>query len=64
MWEALPFVLLGVIIVLTPFTVIATYASRLSPRQRTLFLVLYGTAVLLLIVIAAFLANDFLNAHA
>jgi hypothetical protein len=61
MWEALSFALLGVVIVLLPFAVIAIYASRLSPRQRTAFLVLYGAAVLLLIVVVAGIANAFSN---
>ena len=60
-WEAFPYVVLGVVIVLLPFGVISLYASRLTPRQRTGFLVLYGATVLLLIVLAADVANAFSN---
>ena len=59
MWEAFPFALLGVVIVLLPFAVIAIYASRLSPRQRTAFLVLYGATVLLLIIIVSGIGGAF-----
>jgi hypothetical protein len=57
MWNALPAALLGVLIVLLPLTVIAIYASRLSPRQRTAILVLYGATILLLIIIVANIGN-------
>ena len=58
-WEAFPFVLLAVLIVLLPIGVIGLTASKLTPQQRTAFFVLYGAVVLLLIVLAADLQNVF-----
>ncbi len=58
-WEAFPFVLLAVLIVLLPVSVMALTASRLTPQQRTAFLALYGGVVLLLVVLVADIRNAF-----
>ena len=52
-WEAVPFILLGVLVVLLPVGVIGVFASKLLPQQKTAFLVLYAGAVILVSVVAA-----------
>lgn len=52
-WQAIPFILLGVLVVLLPVGVIGVFASHLLSRQRMAFLLLYTGAVLLLSIIAA-----------
>ncbi|MEX0853321.1 MAG: hypothetical protein WD036_08590 [Bauldia sp.] len=52
-WEAVPFILIGVLVVLLPVGVIGVFASRLQERQKTAFLVLYAGAVILLGIVAA-----------
>ncbi len=52
-WEAFPFVLLAVLIVLLPIGVMGLTASQLSREQRTSYLALYGAVILLLVVLVA-----------
>jgi len=51
--QALPFILLGVLVALLPVGVIGLFASKLASQQRTAFLVLYGGLLFLLAVIVA-----------
>jgi hypothetical protein len=53
LWEAIPFILLGVLVVLIPIGIIGLFASRLLPQQRLAFLAIYGAVVVLLAIIAA-----------
>ena len=50
---ALPFILLGVLIALLPIGIIGLFASKLLPRQRAAYLVLYAGLLFLLVVIVA-----------
>ena len=52
-WATLPFIGLGVLIVLLPVGIIGLAASKLAPRTRTGYLVLYGSALFLFAVVAA-----------
>jgi hypothetical protein len=52
-WEALPFVLLAVLIVLLPIGVMGLTASKLSRERRINFLALYGAVILMLVVLVA-----------
>ena len=52
-WATLPFIVLGVLIVLLPVGIIGLAASKLAPRTRTGYLVLYGSALVLFAVVAA-----------
>ena len=52
LWNAFPYVLFAMLIVLLPVGVIGLSASKLTPRQRTGFLTLYGATVLLLGIVA------------
>jgi hypothetical protein len=52
-WEALPFVLLGILVVLLPVGVIGLVSSKLMPGERSGILVIYGGIVFLLAVIAS-----------
>ncbi len=51
--EAVPFVLLAVLVVLLPIGVMGLSASKLSQQHRTAFLALYGAVVLLLVILVA-----------
>jgi hypothetical protein len=51
--EIIPFVLLGIFVVLLPIAIIGVFASRLQPRDRTGLIVLYGAAICLLGVVVA-----------
>jgi hypothetical protein len=51
--EALPFILLGVLIALLPIGIIGLFASKLPPEQRTAYLALYAGLLFLLVVIIA-----------
>jgi hypothetical protein len=51
-WNAFPYVLFAMLVVLLPVGVIGLSASKLDPRRRTGFLVLYGATVLLLAIVA------------
>ena len=53
LWEALPIILLGFLVVLLPIGVIGLFASKLAPHERTAFLILYAGAVFLLGVVTA-----------
>jgi uncharacterized membrane protein YeaQ/YmgE (transglycosylase-associated protein family) len=53
LWETLPFIVLGVLVVFLPMGVIGLAASKLRPQERTGFLVLYGGALFLLGVVGA-----------
>jgi hypothetical protein len=64
LWEAFPFVLLAVLIVLLPIGVLGLTASKLMPQQRTAFFALYGGVVLLLIVLAADMRDVFASRFA
>ena len=52
-WATLPFIALGVLIVLLPVGIIGLAASKLAPARRTGYLVLYGGALFLFAVVAA-----------
>jgi hypothetical protein len=52
-WEMLPLAVLGVIVVLLPVAVIGLFASSISPKRRSAYVLLYAGAILLLGVMAA-----------
>ena len=52
-FEAIPLVLLGIVVVLMPILAIGLTASKLHPQERTGLAVIYGGAVFLVGVIAA-----------
>lgn len=52
-FEAIPLVLLGIVVVLMPVLALGLTASKLHPQQRTGLAVIYGGAVFLVGVIAA-----------
>jgi hypothetical protein len=49
--EALPFILVGVLVALLPVAIIGLSASKLQTDQRTAYLTLYAGVIFLLIVI-------------
>jgi hypothetical protein len=51
--QALPFILLGVLIALLPVGTIGLFSSKLAPQRRTAYLALYGTFVFLLLIVLA-----------
>jgi|SRR6516225_5251500 hypothetical protein len=51
--QALPFILLGVLVALLPVGVIGLFASKLSAERRTAFLIIYGSVLFLLAVVVA-----------
>lgn len=52
-WQTIALVLIGVAVVLLPFVVIAVSTSRLLPQERRAFLMLYGAAILLVVIAVA-----------
>jgi hypothetical protein len=51
--QALPLILLGVVIALLPVDTIGLFSSKLASERRTAYLALCGTFVLLLLVVLA-----------
>jgi len=51
--EALPFILLGVLLALLPVGIIGLFASKLPSEQRAAYLALYAGLLFLLVVIIA-----------
>ena len=51
--QALPFILLGVLIALLPVGIIGLSSSKISSERRTAYLALYGMFVFLLVVVLA-----------
>ena len=51
--QALPFILLGVLIALLPVGVIGLFASKILPQRRAAFLLIYGGLLFLLVVMVA-----------
>ena len=61
LWNAVPYVLVAMLIVLLPVGVIGLSASKLTPKQRTGFLVLYGATVLLFAIVVFDNTESFAN---
>ena len=53
LWDTVPFLFLGVLIVMAPLGVIGLYASRITRQQRFAFLTVYAGVVVLLGITAA-----------
>ncbi len=51
--EALPFIMLGVLVALLPVGIIGLFASKLPSEQRAAYLALYAALLFLLVVIVA-----------
>jgi hypothetical protein len=49
--QALPFILIGVLVALLPVGIIGLFASQLPSGRRTAYLALYGAIVFLLLVV-------------
>jgi cytochrome c biogenesis protein CcdA len=56
-WQTIAVVLIGIVVVLLPFVIIAVSTGKFLPHERNAFLMLYGAAILLIGVALADVAE-------